>query len=41
MKLHGLVLKSYIHVSGSDLYIPTIGSPILLQENRQIDGENI
>jgi hypothetical protein len=34
MKLYGLVPNSYIHVSVSDLYIPTIGLPILLQENR-------
>jgi hypothetical protein len=27
-------LNSYIHVSVTDLYIPTIGLPILLQENR-------
>jgi hypothetical protein len=26
--------NSYIHVSVSDLYIPLIGLPILLQENR-------
>ncbi len=25
MKLHGLIPNFYIHVSGSDLYIPTIG----------------
>jgi hypothetical protein len=37
MKLRCLVPNSYsiIHVSGvRDLYIPTIGLPILLQENR-------
>jgi hypothetical protein len=27
----------YIHVSVSDLYIPRIGLPILLQPNRQTD----
>jgi hypothetical protein len=27
MKLRGLVPNSYIHVSESDLYIPTIGPP--------------
>jgi hypothetical protein len=27
----------HIHVSVSDLYIPTIGPPIFLQQNRQID----
>ena len=30
-----------IHVSGSDLYIPTIGLPILLQENIWADPRNI
>jgi hypothetical protein len=30
MKLCGLVLNSYIHVSVSDLYIPRIGLPIWL-----------
>ncbi len=29
IKLHGLVLNSYIQVSGSDLYISMIGLPIL------------
>jgi hypothetical protein len=33
MKLRGMVPNSFIHVSVSDLYIPTIGLPILLQEN--------
>jgi hypothetical protein len=33
--------NSYIYVSVSDLYIPTIGSPILLQENRWTDRGNI
>ncbi len=28
LKLRGLVPNSYIHVSVSDLYIPTIGPPI-------------
>jgi hypothetical protein len=41
MKLRGFVPKSYIHVSVSDLYIPTIGLPILLQENRWTDNLNI
>ena len=31
----------YINVSVSDLYIPTIGLPILLQKNRWTDGGNI
>ncbi len=34
MKLHGLSPNSYIHVSVSDLHIPTRGLPILMQENR-------
>ncbi len=34
MKLCGLVSNSYVHVSVSDLYIPTIGLPILLQEKK-------
>jgi hypothetical protein len=33
MKLRGLSPNSYIHVSVSDLYIPTIGLPIVMQEN--------
>jgi hypothetical protein len=32
MKLLGLVPNYYIHVSVSDLYIPTIGPPILVQQ---------
>jgi hypothetical protein len=32
MKLSGLVLNSYIHVSVSYLYINTIGPPTLLQQ---------
>jgi hypothetical protein len=41
IKLRGLVSNSYIHVSVSDLYIPTIGSSILLQQNMQADRWNI
>jgi hypothetical protein len=41
MKLRFLVPKSYIHVSVSDLYIPRIGLPIWLQQNRKTDPENI
>ncbi len=33
--------KIHIHVSVSDLYIPTISLPILLQENRWTDPVNI
>ncbi len=32
MKLCSLVLKSYIHVSVTDLYIPRIGQPIWLHQ---------
>jgi hypothetical protein len=43
MKLRGLVPNSYIHNSVSNLYIPTIDLPILLQENtcRWTDCRNI
>jgi hypothetical protein len=41
MKLRGLFPHSYIHVSVSDLYIPRIGLPILLQENIWTDSANI
>jgi hypothetical protein len=37
----GLSPNDHIHVSVSDLYIPTIGLPILLQENRWTDPGNI
>ncbi len=40
-KLRSLRPNSYIHVSVSDYYIPTIGMPILLQENRCTDCGNI
>jgi hypothetical protein len=40
-ELHSLSPNSYIHVSVSDFYIPTIGLPILLQENKWTDRENI
>ncbi len=41
MKLRGLSPNYQIHVSVSDLYIPTIGLPILLQENMWTDPGNI
>jgi hypothetical protein len=41
MKLHGLIPSSYIHVSVNSLYIPSIGLPIWLQQNRQTDPWNI
>jgi hypothetical protein len=34
MKLRGLAPNSYIHVSVSDLYIPAMVHPILLQQNK-------
>jgi hypothetical protein len=37
MNLRGLSPNFHIHVSASDLYIPTIGQPVFLQQNRQID----
>jgi hypothetical protein len=41
-ELHGLSPNFHIHVSVSvsDLYIPTIGLPILLQENMWTDLGN-
>ncbi len=41
MKLCGLSPHFHIHVSVSDLYIPSIGPPILLQQNRPNHGGNI
>ncbi len=41
MKLRCLGPNSYIHVFVRDLFIPTIGLPILLQENRWTDRWNI
>jgi hypothetical protein len=40
-KLRGFSLSFHIHVSVSDLYIPTFGPPIFLQQNRQTDPRNI
>jgi hypothetical protein len=40
-ELSGLSPNFHIHASLSDLYIPTIGLPILLQENKWTDPENI
>jgi hypothetical protein len=39
-KMARLSLNFHIHVSVSDLYIPTIGLPILLQEKVWTDPEN-
>jgi hypothetical protein len=38
---HGLNPNFHSHVSVSDLYIPKIGLPILLQENIWTDSGNI
>jgi hypothetical protein len=40
-ELRGHSSNFHIHVSVSDLYIPTIGLPILLQENMWTDPGNI
>ncbi len=40
-ELRGLITNFYIHISVSDLYIPTIGPPIFLQPSRQADFGNI
>ncbi len=41
MKLRGFVPNFRIHVSVSNLYIPTIGPPILMEQNMQTDCGNI
>jgi hypothetical protein len=41
MKLRGLSPNFYFHILMSDLFTPTIGLPILLQENRWTDRRNI
>ncbi len=40
-ELRDLSPNYHIHVSVSDLYIPTIGLPILVQENMWTDSGNI
>jgi len=40
-KLRGFIPNSYNHVSVSNLYIPWVGLPIWLQQNRQTDRGNI
>jgi hypothetical protein len=40
-ELRGLSNNFHIHVSVSDLYIPTIGPPIFLQQNRQTNRGKI
>jgi hypothetical protein len=39
-ELRGFSPNSFIHVFVSDLYIPLIGLPILLPENRWAEREN-
>jgi hypothetical protein len=39
-ELRGRSVNFHIHVSVSDLYIPTIGPLLFLQQNRQTDGGN-
>ncbi len=39
--MHGYSPNSYIHVPVGDLYIPLMGLPILLQENRWAERGNI
>ncbi len=41
MKLRVLVPNSNTHVYVSDLYIPGIGLPVWLQQNKQTDPGNI
>jgi hypothetical protein len=40
-ELLGFRINFHIHVPVSDQYFPTIGLPILLQQNRWTEGENI
>ncbi len=40
-ELRGRSPNSYIHVSVSDLYLPTTGLPVLLQESKWTDSGNI
>ncbi len=40
-ELRGLSPNFHSRVSVSDLYIPTVGQPILLQENMRTDPGNI
>jgi hypothetical protein len=40
MKLRGLVPHSYIHLSASHLYIPTIGPYLLLQRHMNVEIGN-
>jgi hypothetical protein len=40
-EMRGLCSDFHIHVSVSDLYTPTFGPPIVLQQNKQTDQGNI
>jgi hypothetical protein len=40
-ELRGLSPNVNVHVSVSDLYIPSIGPPIFMQQNRQTDRGNM
>jgi hypothetical protein len=40
-ELRGLSPNFHMHVSASDFYTPTIGLPVLLQENMWTDPGNI
>jgi hypothetical protein len=40
-QLCGLSSNFHIHVSVSDVYIPTIGPPLFLEQNMRIDGGSI
>jgi hypothetical protein len=40
-ELRGYSPNSYIHVSVSDLYIPLIGLPVLLKDNRWAERGNV
>jgi hypothetical protein len=40
-ELRGLSPNFHIHVSVSDLCIPTIGPPIILQQKKQAEHKNI
>jgi hypothetical protein len=41
IKLRGLSHNLHIHVYVSDLYVPLIGPPVFMQQNRHTDRGNI
>jgi hypothetical protein len=41
IKLRGFIPNSYNHVYVSNLYIPMVGLPIWLQQNRQTTGRQL